>query len=117
MAAGTDNLANETVTLKNSTNRFPLAYVQMQLSHSLYRCGGQLKLNWRPRELNTLADELTNEVFDHFDLAKRIQVSLDLTHRLSQHHRQILSWRQQGVCPSSKGGRSKKAKREKSKWG
>ena len=76
VAAGADNLANETVTVKNNTSRFPLAYVQMQLSHSLYRCGGHLKLNWPPRELNTLADELTNGVFDHFDPARRVHVGL-----------------------------------------
>ena len=122
VTAGTDNLANETVTVKNNTSRFPLAYVQMQLSHSLYRCGGHLKLNWRPRELNTLADELTNEVFDHFDQSKRVHVGLDdldlgLMHKLSEHHSQFLSWRQQGVCQATKAGHARKVKHVKSKWG
>ena len=81
-----------------------------------------MKLNWRPRELNTLADELTNEVFDHFDQSKRVHVGLDdldlgLMHKLSEHHSQFLSWRQQGVCQATKAGHARKVKHVKSKWG
>ena len=48
-SAGTRNLANE--TSKNATTKFPLAYVEKQLVHSLYQCSGHPKLNWRPRKL------------------------------------------------------------------
>ena len=33
------------------------------------------QLEWRPRETNTEADDLTNQVFDKFDLEKRIDIS------------------------------------------
>ena len=120
--SGHGQLGKRDGDLEERYHRFPLAYAQMQLSHSLYQSGGHLKLNWRPRELNTLADELTNEAFDHFDPAKRVHVSLDdldfaLLHRLVQHHSQISSWRQKGVATSSKVGRAKRAKFDKTKWG
>ncbi|CAE7420359.1 Exosc3, partial [Symbiodinium sp. CCMP2456] len=60
VSAGTDNLANELVTRRQGTTKFPLTYVYMQLQYDLFRCGGHMNLNWRPRELNTAADDLTN---------------------------------------------------------
>ena len=71
VSAGTDNLANELVLRRQSTTKFPLTYVYMQLEYDLYRCGGHMSLNWRPRELNAAADELTNSCFESFDLARR----------------------------------------------
>ncbi|CAE6970985.1 unnamed protein product [Symbiodinium sp. CCMP2592] len=122
VSAGTDNLANETVTAKNSTLKFPLAYVQMQLSHSLYKCGGHLKLNWRPREVNTIADDLTNESFGAFDPNLRIHVCLNdcdlsLLRKLSQHHDEVSSWSQRGVCSAPSSLRKRKDKYDKTKWG
>ncbi|CAE7826044.1 unnamed protein product [Symbiodinium sp. CCMP2592] len=122
VSAGTDNLANETVTAKNSTLKFPLAYVQMQLSHSLYKCGGHLKLNWRPREVNTIADDLTNESFGAFDPNLRILVrlkdcDLSLLRKLSQHHDEVSSWSQRGVCSAPSSLRKRKVKYDKTKWG
>ena len=111
VAAGTDNLANKTVAAKNSAARFPLAYVQMQLSHSLYKCRGHLKLNWRPRDLNVPADALTNELQDSFCAELRLNISLNdidlnLLRKPAQHHEEVSSWQQR-----------RKAKRDKTKWG
>ena len=76
LAGGTDNRANEALTLKRATTRWPLMAVNMQLSSSLSRARLALRLKWRPREENVEADALTNEVFDGFEEAKRIVVSL-----------------------------------------
>ena len=48
----------------------------MQLSHLLMRAGLRVKLAWRPRDENTLADDLTNGRFDDVDSAKRVRVCL-----------------------------------------
>ena len=34
-----------------------------------------VRLKWRPREENTIADDITNSVFDQVDLSKRITIS------------------------------------------
>ena len=55
LCGGTDNLANQYLSLKRSTTRWPLMM--------------------RPREENTAADGLTNGNFSQFDPARRIQMS------------------------------------------
>ena len=35
----------------------------------------RMQLEWRPRESNVEADDLTNLVFDRFDMAKRIEIA------------------------------------------
>lgn len=57
--AGTDNRSNEALLLKASTTRWPLQLINMQLSAKLMKAGIKLLLRWRPRDENTLADELT----------------------------------------------------------
>ena len=39
------------------------------------RAGVRISLAWRPRDQNTLADDLTNSRFDDVDLDKRIDVA------------------------------------------
>eukprot|EP00435_Cladocopium_sp_Y103_P038160 s256_g10.t1 len=74
--AGTDNSANESLSSKRSTTKWPLMAINMQLSSSLARARLSLALRWRPREQNIEADSLTNEDFTGFDPALRIQVNL-----------------------------------------
>ncbi|CAJ1397895.1 unnamed protein product [Effrenium voratum] len=50
ITAGTDNLATDFVVKGNSTNKFPLAWVHMQLAFLLFRVDAALDLRWRPRE-------------------------------------------------------------------
>eukprot|EP00435_Cladocopium_sp_Y103_P067626 s1270_g30.t1 len=76
LRGGTDNLANEALTTRRSTTKWPLLAVNMQLSSSLAKCRMALNLKWRPREENTEADSLTNEDFSSFDLNKRINICL-----------------------------------------
>lgn len=75
MAAGTDNRSNERLSVKRSTTKFPLMLINMQLSSVLSRARVAVRLKWRPREENTIADDITNSVFDQVDLSKRITIS------------------------------------------
>ena len=44
----------------------------MQMADVLIDIGGKLRLHWRPREENQEADNLTSEIFDGFDVGKRV---------------------------------------------
>lgn len=75
LCGGTDNLANQFLSLKRSTTKWPLMIINMQLSHCLSHASLSLNLRWRPREENTLADGLTNGDFSQFDAALRVHLS------------------------------------------
>ena len=72
---GTDNKANEALSEKRSTTKWPLMGINMQLSSLLSRSRLSLGLRWRPRDENKEADQLTNEDFTGFDPGLRIAVS------------------------------------------
>ena len=76
LTAGTDNRANEALSAKRATTRWPLMAINMQLSSRLSKARAVLNLRWRLREENTEADDLTNEKFDEFDPALRITMTL-----------------------------------------
>eukprot|EP00435_Cladocopium_sp_Y103_P041551 s3778_g11.t1 len=71
--SGTDNRSIDFLSRKNSTTRWPLTLVNMQLSHFLMKAGVRLSLAWRPRDENTLADDLTNGRFGRVDMDKRVE--------------------------------------------
>ena len=75
LTGGTGNLANQFLTAKRSTTRWPLMIINMQLSHCLSLASLSLKLNWRPREENTFADGITNGDFSPFDASHRVPLS------------------------------------------
>ena len=82
LAAGTDNRANDALSTKRTTTKWPLMGINMQLSSAIAKARLSLDLRWRPREENEEADSLTNEVFDAFDLELRVPVTfsdLDLS--------------------------------------
>ena len=76
--AGTDNRANPQALRKGGSVTWPLMGLMMQMadSDSLIDIGGKLRLEWRPREENQEADNLTNEIFDGFDPRKRVTIQL-----------------------------------------
>ena len=78
VSAGTDNKANEALTLKRSSTKLPLMFILMQLAWGLGKQSLRLQLHWRPREENVEADALTNLDFSKFHPDNRIQVSWDL---------------------------------------
>ena len=49
--------------------------INMQLSSVLSRARVAVRLKWRPREENTIADDITNSIFDQVDLSKRITMT------------------------------------------
>ena len=74
--AGTDNRANPQALRKGGSVTWPLMGLMMQMADSLVDIGGKLRLEWRPREENQEADNLTNEIFDGFDPRKRVMIQL-----------------------------------------
>ena len=72
--SGTDNRSIDFLSKKNSTTRWPLTLINMQLSHNLMKAGVRLDLAWRPRDENVLADDLTNSRFEKVDMEKRVEV-------------------------------------------
>ena len=75
ITAGTDNRSNPQALEKGSSMKWPLMGLMMQFASYLASCGGRIKLQWRPREENIEADDLTNSRFDRFDLSLRVDVS------------------------------------------
>ena len=68
--------ANPQAIRKGGSGSWPLMGLMMQMSDSLIDIGGKLRLEWRPREENQEADNLTNEIFDGFDPCKRVAIQL-----------------------------------------
>ena len=100
LEAGTDNLATEHITRRGSTGKFPLAYVQLQLALKCFLHGLVFKLNWRPREVNVEADDLTNFKFGRFDPQRRLEVSwkdLDwsIMTELLQFRSEVQGWQEE----------------------
>ena len=123
--AGTDNRANAAVGKKNSSTRWPLMLINMQLSAKQTNSRCKLLLRWRPRGENQEADDLTNEDFRKFDLQKRIcaeyeDVDLSLLHRLWSARLSFLEARAQKVrlALGSRGTSSKrrKVRHDKTVW-
>ena len=71
---GTDNRSIEQMTKKAATTRWPLVLVNMQLSDALMKAGLRVGLKWRPRDENTIADDLTNGRFEQVANDKRVDI-------------------------------------------
>ena len=76
VCAGTDNRSTPAVQEKGSSAKWPLLAVHMQMAKSLFKRNKICRLQWRPREENQEADDLTNGVFDRFDLSCRVPVKV-----------------------------------------
>ena len=63
----TDNQSNESSLRKFMTSQFPSTLVLMELAEELSFRHCELKLQWIRRDINQLADDLTNQIFDAFD--------------------------------------------------
>ena len=78
LSGTTDNKGNSHVVSRLLTTTFPLSAVLMQLSHTLFRKGRALHLQWAPRDQNTEADELANMTVHRFNPDKRLYPKPDL---------------------------------------
>ena len=120
LPAGTDNKANESLSIKRASTKWPLMLINMQLSAALAKARLSLCLQWRPREENVEADDLTNEIYDKFNLADRVDLKFDdldlsLVVSLWATREEFLRLREEAKAHSAPGI-SKKARKEKSAW-
>ena len=123
LEAGTDNLATEHISRKGSSNKFPLAYVQIQLGLKCYLSGLIFRLRWRPRETNVEADDLTNLKFDRFSMDRRCLISwkeLDwsMMDELLRFREEVQGWKEEKrKLPKVQASASKRQKMAaKTKW-
>ena len=70
----TDNESNESLLRKAMTTKFPSTLVLIKLAEELSAKNCELQLQWIRRDLNQLADDLTNENFASFDPNFRIDL-------------------------------------------
>ena len=75
ISAGTDNQGNHHLVRKMLTTKFPLCLVAMELAAQLTVRNLDLSLEWRRRDTNEEADALTNECFEAFDPALRLDAA------------------------------------------
>ena len=117
--AGTGNRANEALTLKRATTKWPLMALNM-MSSMLSRARLGLNLQWRPREENTEADDLTNERFSEFDPKLRVEVSLQSMDSILQAlvtvHDEFEKAKQSAKAERALDPASKSKKFDKSPW-
>ena len=125
LRAETDNRGNAALLAKKSTTRWPLLFLNMQLSELLMRASLRLSLGWRPRDENQQADDLTNGVFNSFDPKRRVSFTyqdlpLQLLHELVETRNQFEAARnaeavlRQSVGKPRFGGKRKKG--DKDPW-
>ena len=121
LTAGTDNRANEYLSQKRATTKWPLMLVNMQLSSVLARSRTGVKLRWRPREENTVADDITNSVFTQLDVEKRLHVEYEdipteIIHALWQVKSEFDEARLLAKASVPKGGEKKRKRVDKTPW-
>ena len=114
---GTDNKAASSVTSKRLSTKLPLLIILMEYLGTCEEIGLRCHLDWRPRDTNTEADDLTNGRFEAFQDSRRIQVSwsdLDLPYiqSLMKHSETFSKRRLSGPLQHLSEG-----KFQKSKWG
>ena len=68
----TDNQSNEALLKRHMTTKFPSFLLLMETAEELSSKRCDMHLTWIRRDLNQLADDLTNEKFDSFDARLRI---------------------------------------------
>ena len=69
----TDNQSNEALVKKAMTTKYPsTSLILLELAEELAAKKCDLNLTWIRRDLNQLADDLTNEKFDSFDPNVRV---------------------------------------------
>ena len=118
--AGTDNRSNEFLSDKRTTTKWPLMLINLQLSSLLSRARLSLKLRWRPREHNTVADDITNSEFAQVDMAKQIHMSYadlptEIIHTLWDTKSEFDRLRLQSRAEAPPGGKKRK-RHDKTPW-
>ena len=68
----TDSKSNEALLKKAMTTKYPSMLIFMETAEELSHKNCELQLQWIRRDINQLADDLTNEEFKEFDPDLRI---------------------------------------------
>ena len=118
----TDNKSNEALLKKVMTTKFPSMLILMELAEELASRNCDLQLRWIPRDLNQLADDLTNENFASFDPAFRVhlkgeELEWKILGRLLKHaesYYEELSLRKRARAPQ--GGRFGRKRQKLEPW-
>ena len=76
ICGSTDNQGNSFILSKYISTKWPITALLIETSEQLRTRGLELSLRWIRRELNTEADDLTNNEFGKFSPGNRIQVDL-----------------------------------------
>ena len=74
-SGATDNQSNSYAVKRYMNTKQPLATVRMQLTTELSYRRMWLDLRWTPRELNTEADDITDEIYDKLDRSLRLPIT------------------------------------------
>eukprot|EP00435_Cladocopium_sp_Y103_P032400 s670_g8.t1 len=106
---------------RQSGQRVLLMAVNMQLSAILARSRVGVKLSWRPREENTIADDITNSVFDQVDISKRINIDYSdlptqISHSLWDTKAQFDAARLVAKAAAAAAPEKKRKRYDKSAW-
>ena len=115
---GTDNKAAGSLSVRKLSTKLPVLVVLMEYLSQCESMNIRCKLNWRPRDTNVEADDLTNETFDRFDMKLRIPIKWeDLAFPILER---MIGFTQSFIKSKAEHQLerpSKEARFEKSKWG
>eukprot|EP00438_Fugacium_kawagutii_P018198 Skav226142 [mRNA] locus=scaffold1047:606146:609121:- [translate_table: standard] len=70
---GVDNKATDALTSKKLSTKLPVMIILIEYLNHCEKVGLRCQLDWRPRETNVAADDLTNGRFDKFSAGLRVQ--------------------------------------------
>eukprot|EP00435_Cladocopium_sp_Y103_P056456 s739_g19.t1 len=116
---GADNRATSQLVQKRLNTKVPLMIILMNYLGFCEEMGIHCQLDWRPRDANIEADQLTNGIFDAFDMGKRIEVvweELDFP-MISYLMGFAESFSKRKIVEVDRSGDDAKGKFTKSSWG
>ena len=114
---GTDNKAAGSLASRKLSTKLPVMIVLMEYLSQCESMNIRCQLNWRPRDTNVEADDLTNEKFERFNLNNRIDCQwqdfrFPILEKLVGFTQSFVKIRAEHQLERP----SKEAKFEKSKW-
>ena len=116
---GTDNKATGPLVQRRLSTKWPLMILLMDYLGYCEEVGVRCELDWRPRDANIEADEITNGKFTSFSLANRIfvrweDITLPMVQLLMKFS-EAFSKRKHDVLDP--GARDEFSKFQKTTWG
>ena len=121
ITGGTDNMAVSKLSMRQLTTRVPPMFVLMEFLHECDVHQVRCHMDWRPRDANCEADEISKHSFQRFDLGQRLNIAWD--ELLKGMLESMLRFSDFGhALQALRGGSNQEVKRrrvqfEKSHWG